>query len=154
MLHHLQAFRHSSAAYEACKTTISLPSAWTMQSLSQAVSCFLWPGERKLTWQLGQKWHWQKTLFYVCGENDQCLREDRTELLSRRELLSGPTGQWPQMQLWKQDPAKAGCRWQMIWGQKECKLTGSNYVEPTQFTRTSSLVSKADLDIMMGSWEN
>lgn len=34
------------------------------------------------------------------------------------------------------------------------KLTDSNCVQPTQFTRTSSLVNKADLHIMMGTWEN
>lgn len=27
--------------------------------------------ERELTWQLGQKWHWQDPLFFVCVENDR-----------------------------------------------------------------------------------
>lgn len=69
-------------------------------------------------------------------------RGDRRESLSRRSLLSGPTGQWPQMQLWKQDLAKAGCRWRMIWGQKECKLTGSNCVHFSSPEHAVSLVKQ------------
>lgn len=74
--------------------------------------------------------------------------------VAQEELLSGPTGKLPQVQLWKQDSAKAECRWWMVRGQTKRRLADSNCVQPTQFSRTFSLVSKADLYIMMGTWKN
>lgn len=126
---------------------MTVPSAWTMQPLPQAVSCLLWPKKRKIVWQLGINGIGKRP-FFVC-----VLNVWHCEGLLKESCCLDPQGNGPRYSCGSSTlprlNAGGGCS-----EDKQCKVADSNCVQPTQFTRTSSLFSKANFQIMMGTSEN